>query len=88
MATTSVNISANIPTELEQMLEKVSYVEERSKSYYIQKGLEQFLKERLEDLEDYQDAKQAYDEFIASEEEGVPLEEVVKKSEALALQGR
>ena len=76
MATTSVSVSANIPIEIAEMLDKVSQAEERSKSYYIKKGLENFLKDRLEDLEDYQDAKQAYDEFIASGEEAVPFEDM------------
>ena len=79
MTTTSVSVSANIPVELGEMLDKVSRAEERSKSYYIKKGLEQLLKDRLEDLEDYQDAKQAYDEFIASGEKAVPFEHMRKE---------
>ena len=79
MTTTSVSVSANIPAELGEMLDKVSRAEERSKSYYIKKGLEQLLKDRLEDLEDYQDAKQAYDEFIASGEKAVPFENMRKE---------
>ena len=79
MTTTSVSVSANIPAELGEMLDKVSRAEERSKSYYIKKGLEQLLKDRLEDLEDYQDAKQAYDEFIASGEKAVPFEHMRKE---------
>ena len=61
------------------MLNKVSRAEERSKSYYIKKGLEQLLRDRLEDLEDYQDAKQAHDEFIASGEKAVPFEDMRKE---------
>jgi RHH-type rel operon transcriptional repressor/antitoxin RelB len=76
MTTTSVSVSANIPVELGEMLDKVSRAEERSKSYYIKKGLEQLLRDRLEDLEDYQDAKQAHDEFIASGEKAVPFEDM------------
>jgi RHH-type rel operon transcriptional repressor/antitoxin RelB len=72
----TANISADIPEELSAMLTTVAKAEERSKSYYVRKGLENFLQQRLEDLEDYQDAKKAYDEFIASGEEGVPFEEV------------
>ena len=79
MTTTSVSVSANIPVELGEMLDKVSRAEERSKSYYIKKGLEQLLKDRLEDLEDYQDAKQAYDEFMASGEKAVPFEHMRKE---------
>ena len=78
MTATSISVSANIPVELGEMLNKVSRAEERSKSYYIKKGLEQLLRDRLEDLEDYQDAKQAHDEFIASGEKAVPFEEVFR----------
>ena len=47
-----VNISAQIPAEIAEILGKVSKAEERSKSYYIRKGLELFLmsKERLPKL--------------------------------------
>ena len=79
MTTTSVSVSANIPAELGEILDKVSRAEERSKSYYIKKGLGRLLKDRLEDLEDYQDAKQAYDEFIASGEKAVPFEHMRKE---------
>jgi len=76
--TTSISISANIPVELGEMLNKVSRAEERSKSYYIKKGLEQFLRDKLENLEDYQEANQAHNEFMASDEEAVSFEEVFK----------
>ena len=79
MATKSISVSANIPVELGEMLDKVSRAEERSKSYYIKKGLEQLLRDRLEDLEDYQDAKQEHDEFIASGEKAVPFEDMRKE---------
>ena len=75
---TSISISANIPVELGEMLNKVSRAEERSKSYYIKKGLEQFLRDKLENLEDYQEANQAHNEFMASGEETVFFEEVFK----------
>ena len=74
----TTSISANIPKELSDMLNKVAIAEERSKSYYIKKGLEKILRDRLEDLEDYKDAKQAHDEFIASGEKGVSFTEVFK----------
>jgi len=79
MTTTSISVSANIPVELGAMLDKVSRAEERSKSYYIKKGLEQLLTDRLEDIEDYQDAKQAHDEFVASGEKAVPFEDMKKE---------
>ena len=79
MTTTSISVSANIPVEQGEMLDKVSRAEERSKSHYIKKGLEQFLRARLADLEDYQDAKQAHDEFVASGEKAVPFEDTRKE---------
>ncbi|MGU9961784.1 MAG: CopG family transcriptional regulator [Candidatus Puniceispirillales bacterium WSBS_2018_MAG_OTU23] len=78
MATALTSVSANISIELGEMLDKVSRAEERSKSYYIKKGLEQLLRERLEDLEDYEDAKKAYEEFIASGEKTVSFEDVFR----------
>lgn len=71
-----ISISAQIPVEIAEMLNKVSSIEERSKSYYIRKGLEMILKSKLEDLEDYQEAVEAYEEFIASGEETISLSEL------------
>ena len=48
----TVNISAHISPELFKMLDVVSKIEERSKSYYIQKGLKMILERKLEDIED------------------------------------
>ena len=42
----TVSISAQIPEELGKMLDQISRDEERSKSYYVKKGLETFLKQR------------------------------------------
>lgn len=74
----TVNISANIPLLLSKKLEKVAAIEERAKSFYIRKALEQYLSQRLEDIENYSDAKKAYDEFIASGEPAVSFDEVFK----------
>lgn len=54
MPTPSICVSASIPAELGDLLDKISRAEERSKSYYIKKGLEQLLKAKLED---YAEAK-------------------------------
>ncbi len=78
MATPSISVSANIPAELGDLLDKISRAEERSKSYYIKKGLEQLLKAKLEDLEDYAEAKQAHDAFIASGEKPVSFDDVFR----------
>ena len=74
-----VNISAQIPAEIAEILGKVSKAEERSKSYYIRKGLELFLMSKLEDLEDYEEAAKAYKEFMASGEKTVSFSELKKE---------
>ena len=74
-----VNISAQIPAEIAEILGKVSKAEERSKSYYIRKGLELFLMSKLEDLEDYEEAAKAYKEFMASGEKMVSFSELKKE---------
>ena len=76
---TTASVSANIPKSLSTVLDRVAAAEERSKSYYIKKGLELILRDRLEDLEDYEDAKQAYEEFVASGAKGIPFEEMKKE---------
>ena len=75
----TVSISAQIPAEIGEMLNKVSRTEERSKSYYIRKGLELFLRSKLEDLEDYKEATEAYEEFVASGEKAVSFSDVKKE---------
>ena len=47
----TISISAQIPEELGNILEQVSTEEERSKSYYVKKGLETILKQRLQAIE-------------------------------------
>jgi predicted DNA-binding protein len=51
----TINVSAHIPEELAKMLDLISKIEERSKSYYIQKGLQAILEKKLEDLDDLKD---------------------------------
>lgn len=75
-------ISAQIPIHLAQGLAKICEREERSKSYYVKKALELLLKEELEvleDIEDYQEAKKAYEEFKKSKQKAIPYEKVFKK---------
>jgi predicted DNA-binding protein len=74
----AINISAHITEDLANKLNKVCEFEERPKSFYIKKSLEKYLNERLEDIEDYYEAREAYKKFKDSGESGVPLEEVMK----------
>ena len=76
MSAVTASISVSIPKTLSDRLERVARAEERSKGYYVTKGLEAILRERLEDLEDYEEARQAYEEFVASGEKGTSFEEV------------
>lgn len=75
-----VTISAQIPTKLDKELNKLCQAEERSKSFYIKKALEQYLEEKLQDMADYQEAKKLYEEFKKSGEKAIPYEEVFKKT--------
>ena len=76
MSAVTASISVSIPKTLSDRLERVARAEARSKGYYVAKGLEAILRERLEDLEDYEEARQAYEEFVASGEKGTSFEEV------------
>ena len=71
-----VNISVKISAEIAEILGKVSKAEEKPKSYYVRKGLELFLMARLENLEDYEEAAEAYKEFIASGGKSVSFSEL------------
>ena len=75
----TVGVSAQISADLGEILDRISKAEERSKSYYVRKGLELFLMKKLEDLEDYEEARRAYEEFVASGEEAIPWSEVKKE---------
>ena len=75
----TVGVSARVPAALGEILNRVSKAEERSKSYYVRKGLELFLMKKLEDIEDYEEGMRAYGEFLASGEETIPLSEIEKE---------
>ena len=72
-----VNISAYIPYELAQKLEKVAKIEERTKSYYVKKSLESY----LEDLEDYLVAEEGYARYIENGKKGTSIEDLAKECE-------
>ncbi len=74
-----VSISVKIPAEIAEVLGKVSKAEEKPKSYYVRKGLELFLMARLENLEDHEEAAEAYKEFIASGGKSVSFSELKKE---------
>ena len=85
----TISISAQIPEDLGNILDQVSTEEERSKSYYVKKGLETFLKQRLQaiqiqkniaiSLQQYEDG----DYYVADDEFWQNLEdEIVAEIEA------
>ena len=71
-----VTVTSQIPTELAALLARVAEAEERSKSYYIKKGLELILQQRLEDLEDYEAAVEAHSAHLESGEPALSLDDV------------
>jgi RHH-type rel operon transcriptional repressor/antitoxin RelB len=73
-----VTISAQIPASLDKDLAKICESEERSKSYFIKKALENFLEEKLQDIEDYHEAKKLYEEFKKSGEKAIPYSQIKK----------
>lgn len=75
----TVNISAPIPASLARKLQKVAKFESRPKTYYIRLALQELLDEKLQDMEDYIEAKKIYDEMKATGEKGIPYEEVFKR---------
>ena len=76
----TVTVTSQIPTDLAALLTRVAEAEERSKSYYIKKGLELILRQRLEDLEDYEAAVAAHAEHLASGERALSPDEVFDRA--------
>ncbi len=72
----TITVTSQIPVDLADLLTRVSLAEERSKSYYVKKGLELILRQRLEDLEDYEAAVLAHREFDSSGESPLTMDDV------------
>jgi predicted transcriptional regulator len=62
----STTITSQIPDDLAALLTRVSGAEERSKPYYVRKGLELILAQWAEDLQDHAGAVKAYDDHFAT----------------------
>lgn len=75
----STTISVSLSDELFKMLDNFSEKEERTKSYYIKKALENYFAQRLEEEEDYKDVVQSLAEFKVSGEVGKTWEELQKE---------
>jgi RHH-type rel operon transcriptional repressor/antitoxin RelB len=65
-------LSVRLPEELENRLNNLAKATRRPKSYYVREALER----SIEDLEDAYLAESAYEEFLKSGEQSVPLEEL------------
>jgi predicted DNA-binding protein len=77
--TGTINLSCTIPIELGKQLNLLADLEERPKSYYVKKALQEFLSERLEDALLAKMGDEAYKEYIESGEEGIPYNEIRKE---------
>lgn len=75
----STTISVSIPDKLSEMLDILAKKEERSKSYYIKKALEDYFSSKLEDEQDYKDVVESLAEFKASGEKGKTWEVLQKE---------
>lgn len=67
-------LSVRLPENLENRLNKLARATKRSKSFYVREAIER----SIEDLEDAYLAESAYEEFIKSGAEAIPMEEVMK----------
>jgi RHH-type rel operon transcriptional repressor/antitoxin RelB len=67
--------SVQLSDELSARLARLADATKRTKSHFIREALER----SLEDLEDAYLAETAYEEFVKSGEESVPLEEVERR---------
>jgi predicted DNA-binding protein len=73
-----VNVSAHIPIGLAEKLQQIAQFEERSKSYYIKKGISDIVEEKLQDMQDYLSARQTLKEAKKNNEDFVSFDEVFK----------
>jgi RHH-type rel operon transcriptional repressor/antitoxin RelB len=67
--------TVRLPEELTARLATLARATKRTKSYFIREALER----SIEDLEDAYLAETAYEEFLKSGEEPIPLEEVERR---------
>ena len=68
-------LSVRVPKEIEERLDHLASLTNRSRSYVVKKALERY----LEDEEDLMDAITSYEEHIRSGEKGYTLEEMKER---------
>lgn len=69
------NLSVRIPDQLDFALEVVAKKQERNKSFFIRKALENY----LEDFQDYQIAKKEYAKYLSNGKKSLDLKDLAKE---------
>ncbi|MFT6333189.1 MAG: putative DNA-binding protein [Lentimonas sp.] len=77
----SLVLSCTIPTKLSNQLNLLAQVEERSKSYYVKKALQEFFKDKFEKIVIEEIGEEKYKQYLELEEKGIPYEEILKELE-------
>ena len=75
----STVLSCTVPTRLSNQLNLLADVEERSKSYYVKKSLQEFFKDKFEDVVKSEIGEEKYNKYLELEEKGVPYDEIRKE---------
>jgi predicted DNA-binding protein len=75
----TTTLSCTIPKPLGMQLNLLADLEERPKSYYVKKALQEFIDERLEDAILAKMGDDAYKEYCQSGEKGIPYDEIRKE---------
>ena len=65
-------LTVRLPENLEKRLNALAAVTKRSKSYYVREAIERV----LEDMEDAYLTESAYEEFLKSGEQAIPIDKV------------
>lgn len=73
-------LAVRLPKEIDDRLSRLARETGRTKSYYVREALLRY----LDDLEDAYLVEAAYERFLASKEEAIPIEEVKRN---LGLEG-
>lgn len=74
---TSMNVSLRLPTELVERLSHLAESTGRSRTYYMQEAIKQY----IDDLEELYLAEQALLNVRAGKEDTIPLEVLIKEYE-------
>jgi predicted DNA-binding protein len=76
MSTQIATISCTITSELNKKLNFMASIEERSKSYYVKKALQEFLNERLENALLAEIGYSAYQQYLDARKKGVDYDDM------------